>query len=172
MIGLEGKTLRSERLWYRLLEDGDKGALWALLSDPAVAEPAGFEPAKTQAEFDAFFTELTQYHTAIGVFLEQTLIGYIHVGRYRPGGKYADKSCVSTGFAIGSAYQGHGYGTEMLRTVTAYLKSKFDFCFADHFLDNEASHRVIAKCGYVYCDEYSMYFEKLGKTLTCKSYVF
>ena len=86
MIGLEGKTLRSERLCYRLLEESDKSALWALLSDPAVAEPAGFETAKTQAEFDEFFAELTQYHTAIGVFLEKTLIGYIHVNRYRPGG--------------------------------------------------------------------------------------
>ena len=172
MIGLDGKTLQSERLHYRLLEAQDSAALRALLASPAVTKPAGFEPAKTQAEFDAFFSELTQYHTALGVFLGETLIGYIHVNRYRPGGQYADKSCVSLGFVIGAAYQGFGYATETLRTVTAYLKSRFDFCFADHFVDNAASNRVIVKCGYRYCDEYSMYFESLGKELTCKSYVF
>ena len=172
MIGLEGKTLCSERLTYRLLEDADKAPLRAILTEPEVTEPAGFEPAKTQAEFDDFFAELTQYHTALGVFLDGTLIGYIRVNRYRPGGEYEDKSCVSTGFVIGKAWQGHGYGTEMLRTVTEYLKTKFDFCFADHFPENEASRHIILKCGYRYCEDYSMFIEKLGKELVCKSYVF
>ena len=172
MIGLEGKTLRSERLTYRLLTPADKPALRALLSSPDVTAPAGFFPAKTDAEFDEFFATLTQYHTALAVLLGDTLIGYIHVNRYHADGEYAEKYCVDTGFVIGKAYQRHGYGTEMLRTVTAYLKTKFDFCFADHFEDNEPSRRVILNCGYRYVDRYTCHFDALGCDKTCLSYVF
>ena len=73
MIGLEGKTLHSPRLCYKLLAEGNKPALAQILSDPAVTEPAGFRVAKTQEEFDAFFSGLTVYHTALGIYLKDTL---------------------------------------------------------------------------------------------------
>ena len=172
MIRLEDQTLRSERLSYRLLVEADKPALRALLRDPAVTRPAGFLPAKSDAEFDDFFAALAQYRTAVGVFLGDTLIGYIHVNRYRPGGEYSGKSCVSTGFVIGAEYQGHGYGTETLRTLTAYLKTMFDDCFADHFEGNEPSRHVILNCGYRFCERYTTHFDALERDMTCLSYVF
>ena len=172
MIGMEGKTLRSERLTYRLLTESDKPALRAILSGRAVTEPAGFLPAETDEAFDKFFAHLTQYNTALGIYLGDTLIGYIHVNRYRGGGEYAEKSCVDTGFVIGKAYQNCGYATETLRTLTAYLKQRFDFCFADCFLSNEPSRRVIERCGYRYAEDYTMLFRALGREETCHSYVY
>ena len=150
MIGMEGKTLRSERLTYRLLSESDKPALRTILSDRAVTEPAGFLPAET----------------------DEALIGYIHVNRYRGGGEYAEKSCVDTGFVIGKAYQNRGYATETLRTLTDYLKQRFDFCFADCFVTNEPSRRVIERCGYRYVEDYTMLFRALGREETCHSYVY
>lgn len=173
MIGLQGKELQSERLRYRLLENKDKEELFLLLNDRAVTAPAGFLPAESAADFDAFFDRLTRYNTGIAVLMGDTLIGYCHVNRYRPDvPELKEKACVSTGFVIGKAYQKNGYGTEMLRTVTQYLLERFDACFADCFMENDPSRKVIEKCGYRYVEEYKMYFDELREEKNCFSYVF
>lgn len=171
MIGLENKTLQSKRLTYRLLGEADKEALYEILSDKSVTEPAGFMPADSKAKFDIFFAELTQYNTGIAILHGDVLIGYIHVNKYvSDSSEYSGQRCVSTGFVIGKKYQNQGYATETLETVTAYLKQTFDYCFADHFADNEPSRKVLEKCGYRYVEKYSMFFEELGKDMTCLSY--
>ncbi len=172
MIGLEDKTLRSKRLTYRLLELSDLDALSELLSDKSVTEPAGFMPANSKEKFNDFFATLTQYHTGIAILSDKTLIGYIHINRYVPDmPEYRGKNCVSVGFVIGKKYQNQGYATETLETITTYLKQSFDYCVADHFLGNESSKRVIEKCGYHYLETYSMFFDELGKEITCLSYI-
>ena len=173
MIGLENRTLRSKRLTYRLLDVADKEALREILSDKSVTEPAGFLPADSKAKFDSFFTELTQYSTGIAILCNEVLIGYIHVNKYVPDlPEYSGKKCVSTGFVIGKMYQNQGYATETLEAVTAYLKQMFEYCFADHFMDNEPSKKVLEKCGYHYVEKYTVFFEELGKNITCLSYVY
>lgn len=173
MIGLENRTLRSKRLTYRLLDAADKEALYEILSDKSVTELAGFLPADSEARFDAFFAELTQYNTGVAILCGETLIGYIHVNKCNSDlPEYIGKKCVSTGFIIGKKYQNQGYATETLATVTAYLKQTFDYCFADHFMDNEPSRKVIEKCGYKYLEKYTLFFEELGKEMTCLSYVY
>ena len=172
MIGLENKALTSKRLTYRLLCEGDKEALSEILSDRSVTEPAGFTPVWTKEEFDTFFAELTAYNTGIAILKNETLIGYIHVHKYIPDTpEYIGKKCVSTGFVIGKEYQNNGYGTETLETLTAYLKRNFDYCFVSHFTDNIPSKRVIEKCAYRYFEEYTMFFEDLGKDMTLVGYV-
>ena len=172
MIGLENQKLRSQRLTYRLLEETDKEALREILSDKSVTEPAGFLPAKSKEEFDEFFATLTRYNTGIAILLGETLLGYIHV--YKDTYDFPEsegKKGVSTGFVIGKAYWNHGYATETLETITAYLKQLFDFCTVDHFVGNEPSKRVIEKCGYRYLETYTMLFEALGEEKTCLSYI-
>lgn len=172
MIGLENQTLQSKRLTYRLLEETDKDALREILSDKSVTKPGGFLPAGSKEEFDDFFATLTRYNTGIAILLGETLLGYIHVNRHRSDlPEYREKSGVMLGFVIGKAYQNHGYATETLETITAYLKQTFDYCAADHFVGNEPSKRVIEKCGYHYLETYTMLFEALGKEMTCLGYI-
>ncbi len=173
MIGLENKTLKSERLTYRLLIADDKAALRELLSDESVTEPAGFMPARSQDEFDAFFEVLTQYNTGIAILLGETLIGYANVNKYvidNPG--YSGKKCVNIGFVIGKDHWNKGYATETLKTVTSYLEQIFDYCFAGHFVDNAASKRVIEKCGYRFFEQNTIHFDLLGRDMTVLDYVF
>lgn len=173
MIGLEGRTLRSARLTYRLLREADKSNLRALLSDPAVTAPGGFMPARTDADFDRFFEELTAYDTGVAILLGETLIGYIHVRRERlEAAPYADKRCAGFGFVIGKAYHNRGFGTEALATLTEYVRPRVDLCVCDHFEENEASKRVIQKCGYRYFETYTMHFDELGADKTCLSYIY
>ncbi len=172
MIGLEGKTLRSARLTYRLLEDSNKSALAEILSDSAITEPAGFRAANSSAEFDEFYTGLTAYHTALGIFWGSTLIGYIHVNKEESDDPVLkDKPCVSVGFVIGKEWHRKGFGTEMLKTITEYLLTRFAACFADCFIENVASRRLIEKCGYRYVEDYTFFFNGLGEEKACHSYV-
>lgn len=172
MIGMQGKELCSRRLRYRLLGEGDKAALFQLLQDREVTAPAGFLPAENEAAFDVFFDRLTQNHTGIAVLMREELIGYCHVNPYRPDvEELKEKMCVGLGFVIGKDFQQKGYGTEMLKTVTEYLLSRFDACFADCFSENDPSRKTIEKCGYRYVETYPMFFEELGEEKNCLSYV-
>lgn len=171
MIGFENIQLKSERLAYRLLCDKDKSDLARILSDRTVTQPAGFMPAKTQAEFDLFFQNLTQRNTGIGIFLDNKLIGYLHVNPYRDDSEFfRNKKCISLGFVIGKDYQKQGYGTEMLKFLTDYLLLQFDACFADHFSENIPSKKVIINSGYIFNETYTMYFDELHCEKTCDSY--
>lgn len=174
MIGMENRELHSERLTLRLIAPGDAQALWEILCDPEVTKPAGFLPIETEEEFESFFSGLTAYHTGLVILAGDTVIGYCRVNREQldiP--EYADKNLVSLGFVIGKPYQNQGYGTEMLKTITAYLKEWFDYCVADHFVENLPSQRVIEKAGYRYLEDYSMPFKHLnGEWKHLKSYIY
>lgn len=173
MIKLEGRILQSERLTYRLLDSSDRGKLREILSDVSVTEPVGFMPADSTDKFDAFFADLTRNNAGVAVLRGETLIGYFHVNRYTPDlPEYREKRCVSSGFVIGKEYQNQGYATEALKTITDYLKRLFDYCIADCFAGNEPSKRVIEKCGYHYLETYTMFFENIGKEMTCLSYIY
>ena len=173
MIALTDKTLKSQRLTYRLLCETDLLVLYDILKDPTVTINAGFKPPENLEEFKIFFESLTRYNTAIAILKEDTLIGYIHVNKYTPDDPiYNGKKCVGLGFVIGKQYHNQGYATETLITITAYLKGIFDFCFADHFEDNKPSMRVIEKSGYKFAEKYSMYFDCLEKDVTCYSHVY
>ena len=188
MIDFNNRILRSARLTYRLLEDGDRAALRAILSSPAVTEPAGFRMPATEAEFDEFFIVLTAYDTGVAILSGDVLVGYIHVYPENMAGTVCEGSrCVGFGFVIGEAFQWRGYATEALIAMTEYMRDArvllpdasglpvrgpVDYCLADHFEGNEASRRVIEKAGYRYLETYTYYFEELGREMTCLSYVF
>lgn len=163
MIGLENQQLHSPRLTLRLVRQEDGPALREILRDSEVTKPAGFLAIETEEEFETFFSGLMAYNTGIAILVGDTVIGYCRVNKeHLEHPDYADKNGVSLGFVIGKPYQNQGYGTEMLITMTEYLKTRFDYCVADHFLENTASRRVIEKAGYHYLEDYTMTFHFLG----------
>ena len=164
MIGMENRELHSDRLTLRLVQRQDAQALREMLRNPEVTKPAGFLPIETEEEFESFFSGLTAYHTGMAILAGDTVIGYCRVNKEQlEQPEYADKKLVSLGFVIGKPYQNQGYGTEMLKTITAYLKERFDYCVADHFVENVPSRRVIEKAGYRYLEDYSMTFQHLNE---------
>ena len=174
MIGMENRELHSDRLTLRLVQRQDAQALREMLRDPEVTKPAGFLPIETEEEFESFFSGLTAYHTGMAILAGDTVIGYCRVNKEQlEQPEYADKKLVSLGFVIGKPYQNQGYGTEMLKTITAYLKERFDYCVVDHFVENVPSRRVIEKAGYRYLEDYSMTFQHLNEELKhLKSYIY
>ena len=174
MIGMENRELHSDRLTLRLVQRQDAQALREMLRNPEVTKPAGFLPIETEEEFESFFSGLTAYHTGMAILAGDTVIGYCRVNKEQlEQPEYADKKLVSLGFVIGKPYQNQGYGTEMLKTITAYLKERFDYCVVDHFVENVPSRRVIEKAGYRYLEDYSMTFQHLNEERKhLKSYIY
>lgn len=165
MIGMEGRTLHSARLSYRLLEEQDQDALYPILQEPETARPSGFLPLKDREAFERFWQTLTAYRTAVAIVLDGKCIGYLHVHKCTVDApELVGKKCVMVGFLIGRDYRRRGYATEMLLTMSDYLLERFDCVFADYFLENEASRKTIEKCGFRFLENYEMVFDELGET--------
>ena len=62
-----------------------------------------------------------------------------------------DGSC-EIGYGIGSDYWGHGYATEAVGRFLTYLMEEKGYrtVYASFFTGNEASRRVMEKCGMIY----------------------
>lgn len=168
----ENDIIKSERLSYRRINKTDWQPLRAILSDPAVTEPAGYTAFTSNDEFSNFFTHL-QKSGGIAVLLEGITIGYFRVFEEDMSDveRFAGKKCAGVGFVLGKEYHGKGYGTEMLTFLTPYIKRSFDCCIADAFIDNPASNHVIVKSGYRYLEDYSMFFKHINREMTSHSYV-
>ena len=52
------KEISSERLHYRKITESDGAALHAILSDPLIAEPAGYQALGSEEEFREFFCKI------------------------------------------------------------------------------------------------------------------
>ncbi len=161
MIGLEGKTLRSERLTFRHLEEHDKKDLFPVLREPETTKPAGYMPLKSEAEFEKFWDNLTGENTGAAILLNDRCIGYYHAYDYKPP-VHKDKKNIGIGFLIGRDYIRCGYGTEALMTLDDYLLNFYDNIWGDYFIENTASKRTLEKCGFKYFDTYEMCFEYLN----------
>ena len=164
-------VMRTERLSFRGFSDNDRNAVFALLSDPSAAEPAGFKALTTVQEAQAFLEGLIR-DQALAVCLGDEIIGYFRAYPERMDDEpYKSKDCISIGFVIRKDRRKNGYGAEMLRFLSDELRKTHDYVFADAFIENEASNALIRKCGFQYVEDYSMYFESLGREMTCHSYV-
>ncbi|MBS4980942.1 MAG: GNAT family N-acetyltransferase [Lachnospiraceae bacterium] len=162
----------SERLHYRKIIESDKIPLRVILSDPSITEPAGYKALESDDAFHEFFQKLIEDKNGIAVLLDHKVIGYFRIfSENMEEEPYKGKKCAGVGFVLGKEYHMQGYGTEILQFWTKKIKQDYDYCFADAFTDNLASNALIKKCGYRYVEDYSMYFEKLGKVMTCHSYV-
>ncbi len=162
MIELTGTTLTTRRLALHLLEDADREAIAALVSDADTTRPAGFLPVKDEV-FDAFWSNLTQYRSAVGIYRKGACIGYLRVNKYLPDeAEYRDLSNVSIGFLLHPDHRRRGYATEAIEGLCAHLLARFDCVWADYFIENTASAATLSRCGFSPVCEYEMTFRALG----------
>ncbi len=163
MIGMEGRILKSKRLSFRLLEDCDKLSLFRIVQEKETTIPSGFLPITDTDAFEAFWKGLTQYNTGVAILYHGGCIGYFHVNRWAPDEvEYKDKKNVGIGFLIGRNYLRQGFGTETLTTLNQYLLTQFDCIWGDYFEGNEASRKLLHKCGFIPVGTYDMIFDSLG----------
>lgn len=145
-------VMETERLIIDSIRETDKEDYFTCIShDRKVLETFICSYAESLESFD--FKPYPGRKDLFAIRLKETgkLIGIILFFDARDG------AC-EIGYGIGSKYWGHGYATEAVRRFLDYLFFERDFrtVCASFFSGNEASRRVMEKCGM----RYSRFSEK------------
>ncbi len=144
--------METERLILDPVRETDKEDYFVNIShDRKVLETFICRYAETLDEFD--FSSYPGRRDLFAIRLKETgrLIGIILYFD-------EDEGACEIGYGIGSAYWGRGYATEAVRRFLEYLfdEKGFRSVCASFFTGNDASRRVMEKCGM----RYSRFSEK------------
>ena len=146
------RTLETKRLLIRPWREDDAADLYKYASDPDVGPAAGWPPHQSIEESltvirdifsnDATWAiELKDSHEVIGCIGYYTqLTSNIGIG----------EEDAEIGYWIGKPHWNKGYATEALRAMIDYCFNTKGFItlWADFFIGNAASGRVMEKCGF------------------------
>ena len=127
-------------------------ALYPLASDPEVGQRAGWPPHTSEQEslhiIRTVFANPTTW--AVTLRADGILIGAIGYGPSCDCSLPSLPGEPTVGYWIGRAYWGQGYCTEALSTLICHVKAHTSIrsLISGHFTDNEASGRVMQKCGF------------------------
>ena len=138
--------METERLILDSIRESDKEDYFINIShDKKVLETFICRYAETLEEFD--FSSYPGRQDLFAIRLKETgrLIGIVNFFDEKDG-------VCEIGYGIGSGYWGHGYVTEAVRRFLAYLfrEKGMRTVYASFFTGNEASRRVMEKCGMTY----------------------
>ncbi len=147
---MNGPILETERLWLRMLEDGDAKALARYAGDQRVAAPTLNIPHPYNLDLAREFIERKQqsaiagsdFAFALTLKPERQLIGVISL---RPQQGHS----AEVGYWAGVPFWGQGYMSEALRAIIrhAFCDLGLQRVYASHFASNPASGRVMQKAG-------------------------
>ena len=140
------KPIETERLLIDAIRESDKTDYFVNIShDKKVLETFICNYAESLDEFD--FSRYLDRRDLFAIRLKSSgrLIGIILYFDVEAG------KC-EVGYGIGSAYWNQGYVTEALRAFLQFLFSEkgFERVYASYFVGNDASRRVMEKCGMKY----------------------
>ena len=135
--------METERLIIDSIRESDKADYFTCIShDRKVLETFICRYAETMDDLD--FSFYPDRRDMFAVRLKETgrLIGIVLYFDEKDG------AC-EIGYGLGSEYWGHGYATEAVGAFLEYLFSEkvFHTVYASYFPGNEASRRVMEKCG-------------------------
>ena len=138
--------METKRLLIDALRESDKNDYFINIShDKKVLETFVCRYEETIENFD--FNRTRSIPDLFAIRLKETgkLIGIILICEKK------ERSC-EIGYGIGSAYWGRGYVTEATKRFLEYLfcERGFETVYASYFPGNEASRRVMEKCGMKY----------------------
>ena len=145
-------TIVTERLLLRRWKPSDADALYKYACDPEVGPHAGWPPHKNVEESKMIIRELFTNDYTWAVILKETNEPIGCMGYY-PFGKSnieIGENDAEVGYWIGKPHWNKGYCTEALQAMIHYCyeKKNFQTIWADFFIDNPASGRVMEKCGF------------------------
>lgn len=145
-------VLESERLILRPWRETDAGELYKYASDPEVGPRAGWPPHKSIDESREIIRTLFNNDRTWAIELRQTgePIGCMGYFVYGESNIDIGENDAEAGYWIARPYWNRGLCTEALRRLIDYCFNTkgFDSLWSDFFLDNPASGRVMAKCGF------------------------
>ncbi len=138
--------LATKRLIIKPYEDCDEARMVELLTDETIKETFMIPDFASRAEAVAMFRKLQRFshseeHYEYGIYLQNELIGFVN-------DVCIEHGCIEIGYVIHPNFHNRGYATEMLSAVLEDLFQRgFNTVIAGAFETNQASFRVMEKCG-------------------------
>lgn len=142
------RRIQTARLELKPYSAQDIGALAALLMNPEIAKTFMVSEFESIAQAKALAEKLVDFsriedvrHLEYGIYLNGALIGFVN-----DCGIEDDE--IEIGYVVHPEYQGRGYASEAVKAVLGELRETgFRKVSAGYFAENEASRRVMEKCG-------------------------
>lgn len=151
----------------RPLKYTDRFALFSMYSDAKVTLKAGFKPMHSQNQVDEILKALIEAkdENNMAILLDGKLIGTI-------GCDFLEKGVGMLGFMLASAYWHQGYGNKACAMYLQQLKKAgFHTIYADCFLDNLGSHRILEKNGFTYLQDFEREYPDFMDPKQCHLYM-
>ncbi len=172
MTDSETMKLTTKRLRLRPPRNDDAGAIQELVNNFEVTKWTSSIPhpypedgaASFLRDQDAAWKEGSEYGVAIELGATGEFMGIVGLMR-------KDPEFWEIGYWLGQPFWGHGYTTEAAKAVLSWAFATFrmDHIHARHFAGNEASARVLTKCGFRYTGErVTMFAASLGREVECQ----
>lgn len=145
---LDYAMMETERLLLRPVYGTDLADIYEYGSDPQVTQYLTWETMERVDQAKVAIDEIYSQPGIYGITLKasQKLIGVIDL-RLDP-----DHDKGSFGYVLNRDYWGRGYMTECLEQILwlAFHQLRLNRMESTHYLGNEASGRVMVKCGMIY----------------------
>lgn len=141
----------------RKLEVADYPQLREIYMNPSVAYPAALGAVESEAMMMRLAAALISTNN-VGIVAQGQLVGVIghSVGDQWSTGEQA----ATIGYVVHEDFWGRGYATQAVRIYSQMLlESGLPAIYADCFLDNPASARVLEKAGFVYQYDFTRKFD-------------
>jgi len=176
-IDITKTTIETDRLILRAWQETDVNDFYEYASVSGVGEMAGWTHHDSievsKKILQSFISEKTEF--AIIYKENNKVIGSLglHKSWANDESSYAHFKIKEVGYVLSKAYWGKGL---MPEAVTAVIRFCFDKCKLDalticHFLSNNQSKRVIAKCGFTFIKQCEYYADQLELTFDDMKYI-
>ncbi len=144
--------MQTNRIQLRRWQDTDAKTLYKYASDPVVGINAGWPPHKSVEESLHIIRTVFNNDATWAIVLKKTHepIGCIGFYTHASSNIHIGENDCEVGYWIGKPYWNNGFCTEALRLMLSYCLHvrHFENIWADHFIGNPASGRVMQKCGF------------------------
>ncbi len=149
---MDGVLFETRRLRLRLWREDDAPSLFKYASDPDVGVRAGWPPHRSIDERRAVIRDIFSNGHSWALELKETgeAIGCICYYDWKESNISIGEEDAELGYWLAKPYWNQGLGTEALRGMVDYCFNTkgFQTLWADFFVDNPASGRVMEKCGF------------------------
>ena len=146
------ETIETDRLRFRPWRESDAEDLFRWASDPDIGERAGWPPHQTIDDSLAVIKTIFSNDHTWALELKQSghVIGCMGYYSYGDSNIEIGEHDAEVGYWIAKPHWNQGLCTDALRAMIDYCfdNRAFDTLWADCFIDNPASGRVMEKCGF------------------------
>lgn len=144
--------MQTDRISLRRWQESDAESLYKYASDPDVGPRAGWPPHQSVDESREIIRTIFTNDTTWAIVLRHTgeAIGCMGYYTHQSSNIGIGPNDCEVGYWVARPYWNQGICTEALRLMIDYCVNQmhFDNIWADHFLANPASGRVMEKCGF------------------------